>query len=249
MGAELARRVALVAAVASLAGCILLVSPRDYGEHCKFGGEATACGQCIAQSCQAVVDTCCRNDSCTPGLNLVEHCASGEQTPCELLQSDLQATDPHRVELARCVSTQCAATCKGEAPTTNITKCSSSSFGLGNTCSCSVTADPNGVACSEAAFPLTRCCAPQTWPAAGQKCTCEILACTSTTDGCACLLYDGPAESSMCTDAICCLDHDSCRCGSKPCGSSSTQVPSCNLAAMECPPAQKHVASCTATAP
>jgi hypothetical protein len=243
----IARSLALSLTAAGVASCVLLVAPDDYGPHCRFAGQDSVCGQCIAQKCGAQIDDCCRTDACAPGLALIERCASGDRQLCGIVESDLQASDPHRVELARCVSTQCKVTCTTGVPA-SITKCAPSSFGLGKTCSCAVTADPNVVACSESAFAETRCCAPASWPAAGQKCACQVLACTPTADGCACTLYDGPAELSTCNGPICCLDADTCRCGSKPCGSLSTPVDSCTLATIGCPPSQKHVTTCTATA-
>lgn len=244
----IAHRIAVALAASCVASCILLVSPDDYGQHCRFEGQDTACGQCITTQCQAPLDDCCLTDSCAPGLNLIEQCAKGDRQLCELVESDLQARDPKRIALAACVHSACGALCKAGAPPARITKCEQSSLGRGKTCSCRIGAETNQADCSEIGYPQTVCCAPQSWPAEGQKCTCNTIACNPSSSGCSCLLFDIPSESAVCNGDVCCLDGDSCRCGSKACSSGSVQVASCTIDTIGCPPNQKRVESCAVSA-
>jgi hypothetical protein len=241
-------RIALLLAASCVASCVLLVSPEEYGQRCRFEGEETACGQCIATQCQAKIDDCCRADSCAPGLDLIEECAKGDRHLCELVESDLQARDPARIALASCVHGACGALCRS-GPSVSTTRCEQSSLGRGKTCSCKVESPANDADCSEITNPETVCCAPQSWPAAGQKCTCNTISCNASADGCFCLLFDVPSGSAVCDGAICCLSGDSCRCGSKACSGSAVQVASCSLDTIGCPPNQKRVVSCAASAP
>src|SRR5262245_60352414 len=70
------------------ASCIALVDESvDLGATCQFAGrDTTACGQCIARTCQSRVNTCCRSASCSPHLADLDTC--GATGRCGALASD-----------------------------------------------------------------------------------------------------------------------------------------------------------------
>ncbi|CAN5925209.1 hypothetical protein BH11MYX4_BH11MYX4_19840 [soil metagenome] len=241
-------RLAVTGALLALAGCILLVSPDDYGEHCGFRGQDTTCGTCLATKCRAALDACCRDDGCAPTLSIVERCATGDQAACASAESEESAASPTRIALARCLVDGCQTTCRTGTPTRSITQCSVPAFGRGQACTCVVSASPNDTACNEQAFPNTVCCAPSGWPGASLRCSCRAFDCQPTSDGCLCALTDGASEGTQCGGAICCLDHDVCQCGSRPCLAADQQVPSCDFSKVGCAVGQQRVTSCAAEA-
>jgi hypothetical protein len=241
-------RLLSAAAAFGLAGCILFVSPRDYGAHCRFANEESACGACLASKCATAIDACCRDEACDPTLALVEKCAAGDANGCTGLASELSAAGSSRIALAACFGDQCQVACRAVTPTTNITECSAPSFGRGQTCTCQVSKTPNATACDETAFPNTICCAPLGWPGAGLRCSCRALDCGPTADGCLCMVQDGPSGGTRCTGQICCQDHDVCSCGSQPCLSTDQVVKSCDFSTVGCAGGQQHVTSCVAPA-
>jgi hypothetical protein len=245
---NLLTRLAVLGPLLALGGCILLVSPATYGEHCGFQGEETTCGTCLATKCRAAIDACCRDEGCDRTLSIVEACASGDQAACASADSETSAASQTRIALARCLVDGCQTTCRTGVPTNSITQCAVPTFGRGQTCTCTVSAMPNETACNEKAFPNTVCCAPSGWPAAGQRCSCRSFDCQPTSDGCLCSLQDGASEGTQCSGTICCLDHDTCQCGAKPCLSDDLRVPSCDFAGIGCAVGQQRVTSCAAEA-
>ncbi|MEA2750443.1 MAG: hypothetical protein QOI41_4586, partial [Myxococcales bacterium] len=244
LGARLISRVMVLSTVLGLGGCILLVSPSTYGEHCRFENERSACGACMASKCAGAVDACCRDGACDLTLALLELCAGGDPSKCTSLASDLSAAAPSRSALASCFIDQCEATCRNATPTSNITQCSVPAFGRGQTCKCIVSNTPNDTVCNETAFPITVCCAPMGWPAPGLGCSCRAVDCGPTADGCLCGLQEGPSGGTQCSGTICCLDQDTCECGSRACLLQDQMVTSCTFASIGCAVGQQHVTSC-----
>lgn len=237
----------VLVAVLGLGGCILLVSPSSYGEHCRFKNADSACGACMASKCAGAVDACCSDSACDPTLGLVERCAAGEERACSGTANERSAAAPSRTALAACFVDQCQATCRAQTPTTNITQCSVPAFGQGQTCTCLVSDTPNQTACNDTAFPNTVCCAPMGWPGPSLRCSCRAFDCGPTTDGCLCALQDGASGGTQCPGKFCCLDHDVCQCGSRPCLSQEQVVDSCTFASIGCAVGQQRVASCATT--
>jgi hypothetical protein len=234
-------------------GCILLMPADDFSTTCHFEGMDTACGACIASHCQAKVNACCSDSACTaPGstLGLVESCASGHKESCTLIPDDIQAAAASRVNLARCAYDECNDTCQGAAATSS-TNCSVPEFGLGKTCKCTVEppTKTNLVACSEAKFKGTKCCAPAGYPAQGFQCMCNVLACVATGAICGCNLYDSQtgSTSNECGGGVglhCCQAYDNCMCSNEPCGSTAKEVKVCNLNVIDCPVNETEVSDC-----
>ena len=133
--------------VASLVGCMLVVSPEEYGTVCRFRGEDTQCGACIAANCQAAVDECCRDEGCTQPLRSLDDCAEHHTQECNTLKGTTIPTSA--VGLAQCMKSKCDAACselKG-APTTS---CREPRLGEGSACTCNSGGDANDVALQRA---------------------------------------------------------------------------------------------------
>ncbi len=243
------RRIALATALASpLLGCVLLVSPKSFGDHCRFDGEETPCGQCIRTRCEADVDGCCRESSCDSTLTGLESCAAGDVAKCDSVASLRASSEAAKAGLGRCLDERCRTECS--APSTRSkTKCAFPSFGQGETCSCTLSTTPNDVSCSEEALPKAICCAPEGWPADGQRCACKAPSCGATGDGCRCLLEDAPSEGETCSGKICCARNDVCTCGSLACLAGERSVASCSRAELACGPGLVRVKSCVVAAP
>ncbi|MBX3186498.1 MAG: hypothetical protein KF819_05760 [Labilithrix sp.] len=228
-----------------LAGCVLVVTPDEYGSTCHFAGEDSRCGSCLKQRCQAFIDDCCRDEACTSTLERVERCTTGDVKECALLGAESEAAEPSRSKLARCAESQCKAECAGGL-TKSVTRCTVPTFGQGGTCNCVLSSTPNETLCSEATFPGTVCCAPEGWPAQGLRCSCKVITCGPSRDGCSCMLTDGVQEGPSCTGRTCCLLGDTCACGTNTCLPEEKMVASCSRDVIECPPGQKRVTSCSA---
>jgi hypothetical protein len=236
----------MVAAVTvSLAGCILLVSPKDYGSTCHFLGMNTSCGSCIQSQCQDDVNRCCKDTSCSSKLAAVDECASGDGGACAEIAVMTASLNRNGSALAVCIERSCPNSCVSHSSTSK-TNCYVPEFCSGSACQCSYSpGTSNDVVCSSSAFPETLCCAPEDWPAPGLHCSCEQLACCSTMEGCDCLLSQGPSTTHTCTASICCAYQNGCSCGNQPCLSQETQVTSCSLSVIGCPAGNKKVTSCS----
>ncbi len=247
-GSTLPRLALTSALAASLVGCVLLVSPKDYGAHCRFEGEQTPCGQCIRTRCEADVDGCCGQGSCEPTLAAVEACAAGDVAKCDAVASLRTSSEAAKAGVGRCLDERCRDECSAPSAR-NKTKCSFPSFGNGESCSCTLATTPNDVTCDEAVLPKAICCAPQGWPADGLRCACKAVSCGATGDGCRCSLMDAPSEGPSCSAKICCALNDLCTCGSSTCIAGERKVASCARAELACAPGLMRVASCVVAAP
>lgn len=233
-----------VVAAPLLVSCVLFVSPDTFGDHCRFANASTPCGQCIVTRCQTDVDACCTDDACNgETLSNLETCAGGDVATCDRLATLKSAAAPSRVGIARCVDERCRADCSSPSSRTN-TKCTLSSFGKGESCSCVVSATPNDVQCSEASVPDSICCAPPGWPAESLRCTCKAVSCSPTGDGCRCLLIDAPSEGKTCTGTKCCQNDDICTCGTAACIPPEKPVTSCGRPTIGCANGLTRVSSC-----
>jgi hypothetical protein len=224
-----------------LAGCVVFVTPETYGSECRFTGETSQCGACVAAQCRAEIDQCCGDERCEETMRSLDGCAERRDGACvELASSD--------TNLGRCVARACGAVCQ---PLTGVsrTTCREPRLGEGAVCTCeSSLQTSNDHVCSTAAYPETLCCAPKGWPAAGLACSCRALECTPTADGCFCRLVDFAPKSRACSAAHCCKDPDgnACTCGAEPCKGFQTEVPSCEIAEMACAEGQERRDACSA---
>lgn len=227
--------------VAMLVGCIFVVSPEEYGTTCRFRGEDTQCGTCIATKCRRELNECCRDESCETTLSDVDDCAAHSSYACNVLKGTA------RRSIAECVKRECDAVCvelRG-APTTS---CREPRLGEGSACSCDASGEVNDVICNSSAFPRTLCCAPKGWPAPGLACTCRPLECRPTNDGCFCSLADFTPKQRDCTALKCCVDQDKCTCRARDCFAFEREVESCDVGVLECADGQDRVESCSARA-
>jgi hypothetical protein len=239
---------ALVVALGSVtASCILFVSPEPGGAHCRFAGEDTACGKCIAFTCQEAVDRTCvaRPDT----LARLDACASRRDSSCDALRADRSSAET--AELASCVTTRCAGSC-AEAVGTSLTRCAPEPYGDGRQCACSVSSDKaNDFACAEAVQPGTICCAAAGWPAEGLSCRCHVFDCNpnSTGTGCFCSLSAYTSGSPLCEGVGCCANGNQCRCGGRACSGDDRPVTSCTRDVVACGEGQVRVESCSIRSP
>lgn len=104
----------LVCALAGLALASLGCPPTDYGKKCRFtGDDETACGRCIARSCQPYVDQCCASTyGCEPELAALDACASGQGCSALAAKSSESAGSEIRA-LAQCALASCSSACGG----------------------------------------------------------------------------------------------------------------------------------------
>jgi hypothetical protein len=202
---------------------VLVVSPNRYGDHCRFAGATTSqCGECLAQRCRVEIDTAC-NDDVT--LAALESCA--DKHDCNALATPPVAGSA----VATCLAASCGAVCLTLAGTSQ-TSCTEPSLSEGHACKCTGGASTNDFVCDPQAYPDTICCAPMTgWPAEGVACTCAPLACTDTSDGCACGLTTIAPSSPTCgggdAGGACCVDQERCVCRAGGCYESETRVARC----------------------
>src|SRR5262249_31108113 len=149
------------------------------GDHCRFRGQDSGCGDCIASRCRAEVDDACFDDAL---ISAVEHCAA---------DGVCGSVPPSRI--ASCMSSRCAPVCFTRTGT-SATHCSESFVSQGFACSCETDGPPNDFTCSPAVYPRTRCCAPKSWPGPALLCNCNAVQCTPTSDGCVCTLSENVDE-------------------------------------------------------
>jgi len=240
-----------LAAVVSSASCIAIVSPDGPGPRCRFAGEDTACGACVASKCQPAVDACCGDGECTDrGLSFVERCTQGDHRACLMLASDVGATSPVRRELARCADTECGTTCR-DSTARSITACEAPTYGQGKACECTISSTANDRPCSEATYAGTICCAAAGWPAPGTECGCAPISCQDVATGrCLCVRSSGPSFAARCDGLHCCADQETCACGSEPCNTRfTTEVASCAIEELSCPSGHTRVTSCSQREP
>ena len=106
---------ALVALSVFAGGCIFFVDTTDLGLACRFDGDdSTACGKCVASSCQAAVNACCAADACKGSLGDLDRCGRG--AGCATLLGTAPGVAP-RDALIGCIQTSCAATCTATGDT------------------------------------------------------------------------------------------------------------------------------------
>ncbi|MBX3188814.1 MAG: hypothetical protein KF819_17480 [Labilithrix sp.] len=247
--ARCARALATVALGLLLASCVLAVSPDTYGEHCRFAAETTPCGACLRERCEAAIDACCGDATCG-AMPDVDRCSRGEADACEALAARASSSDVRERDAGACMTARCAAVCRTFAGT-SATTCSEPAGGRGATCSCKVASGAaNDFDCSPSTFVGTVCCAPLSWPADGQECTCQPLGCSATPEGCFCQLSFTPPESQSCQADKCCQsdDSDQCACRGR-CFEREHEVPRCAALPLEtgagCRAGQKRVESCS----
>jgi hypothetical protein len=225
----------------SLASCILFVSPEEYGSTCRFVGEETQCGACVATKCRPDIDACCRDVTCDADMEQLESCAEFHDSSCTTVKSTARS-------LASCVTRECDAVC-GHLTGSTKTNCREPRLGEGSACTCSAGGELNDFVCNTRAFPNTVCCKPEGWPAAGLACACRPLNCTPTADGCFCSLGDFTPKESECDGVHCCVDKDKCTCRADECLPFETPVESCTAAALGCDEGQTRVDECSARMP
>jgi hypothetical protein len=242
------------ALAALLGGCILLVSPREYGSQCRFAGAQSECGACVVARCQAEVDTCCSDSQCDGTLTALDECASKHDPSCTQLGSKADSpSDGASIGLRQCISRGCAAECQPFRGTSE-TSCKELPLAPGASCSCT-TQSPSGTndyTCATAVFPNTRCCAPNSWPAPGLECTCKHVQCIATATGCFCSLVDYTPDQETCggtAGLTCCASTATakdaqCTCGTRACFIDEVAVPSCSAEVMGCG-MQRRVDSCS----
>lgn len=234
------RALALFSLLAMLASCILVVSPEEYGNVCRFRGEDTQCGTCIRAHCQGALNDCCRDVTCG-SLDHLDPCAEQRSSRCRDLVSHL---DP----FADCVKRECGAVCV-ELTGTPTTSCREPRLGEGAACTCSAGGEANDDICSAVVYPGTLCCAPEAWPSPGLECKCQALDCRASPDGCFCRLADFTPKTRECSAVHCCASDDVCTCGSRACSSFEREVPTCAIGELRCAKGQKPVDSCSARTP
>lgn len=226
---------------------------------CNFQGAQTACGLCVAASCQALVNACCNDGACSGSLGYLDGCASGDSSSCTLLRNgSYLGAGTSFTALGACVAASCAACGGGDVivtpgfdasmptPKPGIT-CSS----VNGSCFCDFQTDPSPstTACIPSMFMNGICCADQNYPKAG-SCTCSPFTCTVDSSGCECSsLYD-PASSqpvSVCAGMGCCASNGLCSCGpSNTCDPSfQTQVHECLPDNTGCAGNQVRVTACS----
>src|SRR4051794_37040503 len=97
-------RLAVFAFLTVPLACVLVVDPAEYGAACRFAGETSQCGTCVATACRPLIDTCCGEAACQSTLRALDGCASKHDDTCtQLSQQDS--------ELGRCIASSCAAVC------------------------------------------------------------------------------------------------------------------------------------------
>ncbi len=228
-----------------LAGCILLVSPPPPGgDRCVFSGEESPCGACMKEACQAAIDSCCGNSACTATLGTLEGCTTRHDGSCRGLLGPTAGADPTGAILSGCATQHCSAVCQERVGVAR-TSCTGAPFGEGNVCSCKLAGPPNDFVCARDTYPNTVCCAPEGWPAPGLSCSCLPLGCSPSPAGCFCALIDHTPEQTTCASTRCCVEHDTCTCGSRSCYPWETAVPSCEVRAVGCRAGQTQVTSCS----
>lgn len=227
--------------IATLVGCIFVVSPEEYGTVCRFQGEETQCGACVAAKCRREIDDCCRDASCDDVMASLDRCTASHGEECVSLKNS-------QAPLSSCVARECGPQCE-RLTGQSTTSCREPRLGEGSACTCTSGDDVNDVVCNPRVFPQTICCAPEAWPATGLECKCEALDCRASPDGCFCKLADFTPKQRTCEAVHCCVSEDVCRCTSEQCSGFERPVTSCSIAELGCAKGQKRVDSCSARTP
>jgi hypothetical protein len=108
VGAALIALIALAAALGP-AGCVLFVPDEQLGTDCHFAGSGSACGECVSTHCQANVNACCADSTCSPALAALERCTTGDPSAC----GDVGPTGG---ALGRCLQAACGDACSIPEP-------------------------------------------------------------------------------------------------------------------------------------
>jgi hypothetical protein len=109
------RLAALLPFAACALGCDAALGIEALPRGDQIAWAAPACGQCVADGCQAAADACAKNRLCRPLADCVARCAPSDpkcRAVCESA-SPLGATDPQFLALDRCVRASCTETCYG----------------------------------------------------------------------------------------------------------------------------------------
>jgi hypothetical protein len=242
-----------IAALAPLASLSFACPPGDLSSTCRFAGDATtACGQCVAHSCQPFVDSCCADDLCGQyDLPTLDKCTgSGD---CGGVSAGAGSGDAFS-KVASCVKTSCSGACGGvDAGISTTIACSDLSKG---TCRCVAgtagagTTSPSSCDLSASTF---HCCAETNWPTAGTACACSAIVCASGPDSCGCgyaQVPDGYNEVAECQSTFqsrCCKGPDgNCLCQSGTDCGTATEVQSCRASdfAFACAAGSHEVSTC-----
>ncbi len=256
------------ACASALLGALLLglfgCPPGDLSGTCRFTGDnTTACGMCVAQSCQSFVNSCCADDLCEKyDLPALDSCTGSSD--CSKL-SGYGVSGDTMGKVASCVSANCSAQCGGvDAGIKTAIACTKPTHGScnclagvtdGGSSSASSATDPSTV-CSFSTL-VVRCCADTTWPAIGTSCGCTQVTCAYP-DGqpsdCQCGYGDVPSgynaldECMPTFDGKCCKSADgSCRCAAVTDCGTATEVPSCKASdsPFTCSSTTRQVTSCS----
>lgn len=264
--------VGLVGLVGPLTACALATfNGDDYAPTCNFAGRTDqACGQCIAQSCQAQVDACCANETCRatpddavfgvstsygdPGaLARLDTCARGGS--CQELEYD-----PRTREITACIQQSCQGVCDLWQRSTFRPEESSCEVNEGSSysapsCDCTIPATtegaprrPNSVTCSQKTLTLGLCCASKDWPAPASTCRCTSVVCTTAGNQCSCRAETSRSEGvNACGRGTCCISayDGTCGCG-RGCSGDDIVVDQCTPASVVCGTNRRTVESCSA---
>ena len=240
------RAFAFTLAASIVAGCALVVHPETFGSTCRFSGDDSECGACVAARCQPLVDGCCRDEACSTTLAALEGCARSGDGRCDALKADRTSAVSSQANLASCVATRCSGRCASKAERSqSLTRCTESARSVGRACRCALSESPNDFECSAIEQPGSVCCAPAGWPAEGLECTCFPLDCVPSLSGCVCSLEDRTPEVSTCSGGICCAAPGGCHCRASACEPSQTRVASCSAREALCPDGQLRVERCS----
>jgi hypothetical protein len=225
------------AALATLTAC----PPAGLGPTCRFDGDqSTACGKCIAASCQSKIDDCCNEDMCVNyDLPRLDACAA--KGSCRPIY-DTSTYGRIFEGIRACVKASCAVECPDTGGGS-----SGSSGSSGREIACTLEAATESCTCvgaaagganetkcgpSDVAAPAAACCAGASWPSAG-GCTCGAYRCIRITSSqCICGSYlttGGKDETTFCSTVDkCCAKPGFCRCEGTPCRADETEVTGCD---------------------
>lgn len=245
VGAKRLGAFALAAVIVAANGCVLVVGSSSFGGTCHFQGDTTSpCGECIAKSCQAAVNSCCNDHACSGVLSSLDRC--GLTSVCTL--DDPSGGSSGTADALRaCVASSCNGVCVAfstggdaggggrEGGTGGSGSATCDQIGTDD-CYCSY-AGPgagNGTVCGPTSVENAVCCGDIDWPDRELHCSCQRFACAATTNG-GCDCYVGKSGNlDSCTGDYCCAFGGSCQCGPDPCSSVDTQVPSCTADVAGC---------------
>lgn len=242
--------------------CGWLLSAPDVHRHCYLeASTANACGRCLSSACQAAIDGCCGDETCSGVMDLVDGCASDGSEPCEAIVS---SGHPLAAPLATCLTTNCAEACGlAESASTGAQgSAASSSTGMAvpqlscstsdDTCSCQLTttSQVGNAVCNESSFGGASCCAHSQYPQKG-SCRCTRARCERNfqTDTCRCASsIDGPNVGTACgVYTHCCQSKFGlgCACHSYVCADYDVEVDECTSQTLGCSSSEVEVSTCS----